>query len=130
MQSTEKATRIKLFNFTMPQMRAFHMAWLAFFVSFIGWFAVAPLTADIRKDLDLTKDQMYSTFIASVGITILARLLMGFCCDRFGPRRSHTGLLLFGGVAVMAVGFANNFTTFFIARMLIGTIGASFVITQ
>ncbi len=130
MQTAAKATRIQLFNFTTPHMRAFHMAWVAFFVCFVGWFAVAPLTSTIAKDLQLTKGQMYNTFIASVGITILARLLMGDFCDRFGPRKTHSGLLIIGAFAVMGVGLATDYTTFFIGRLLLGTIGASFVITQ
>jgi len=33
-----KATRIDLFNLRTPQMRAFHLSWMAFFVCFFGWF--------------------------------------------------------------------------------------------
>ncbi len=125
-----KATRIQFLNFTLPQMRAFHMSWVAFFLCFMGWFAIAPLTPVIAKDLKLTKDQMYNTFIASVGITILARLVIGVFCDKVGPRKTYTWLMLLGGLAVMAVGFATDYTTFFLARVFIGMIGASFVITQ
>ena len=32
--TARKATRINLFSFTTPQMRAFHMTWLAFFICF------------------------------------------------------------------------------------------------
>ncbi len=40
-----KATRIKLFSFGTPQMRAFHMSWFAFFLCFFAWFGIAPLMA-------------------------------------------------------------------------------------
>jgi NNP family nitrate/nitrite transporter-like MFS transporter len=43
-----KATRIQLFSFSTPQMRAFHLAWLAFFACFFAWFAVAPLMPVIK----------------------------------------------------------------------------------
>ena len=43
MQSTGKAIRLDLFNFSTPQMRAFHMSWLAFFLCFFAWFGIAPL---------------------------------------------------------------------------------------
>jgi len=35
-------------------MRAFHMAWVAFFLCFFGWFGVVPLMAIIRDDLQLS----------------------------------------------------------------------------
>jgi NNP family nitrate/nitrite transporter-like MFS transporter len=38
-----KSNRIELFSLRTPQMRAFHLTWLAFFVCFYAWFACAPL---------------------------------------------------------------------------------------
>ena len=43
-----KATRIQLFSFSTPAMRAFHMSWLAFFVCFFAWFSLAPLMPVIK----------------------------------------------------------------------------------
>jgi NNP family nitrate/nitrite transporter-like MFS transporter len=111
-------------------MRAFHMSWLAFFLCFFGWFGLAPLMPIIRQELHLTKDQIGNSIIASVAITVLARLLFGWLCDRIGPRRAYTCLLIAGSLPVMAVGFAHDYTTFLIFRLAIGSIGASFVITQ
>jgi NNP family nitrate/nitrite transporter-like MFS transporter len=36
-----KATSIRLRDFRSAPMRAFHMAWLAFFLCFFGWFGIA-----------------------------------------------------------------------------------------
>lgn len=130
MQTAEKATRIKLFNFTLPQMRAFHMAWVAFFLCFVGWFSVAPLSAVIQKDLALTDSQMADTVIASVAITIIARLLIGAICDKFGPRKTYSLLMILGALPIMAIGLATDYTTFLLGRLAIGAIGASFVVTQ
>ena len=58
------AARIQLFNFTTIPMRTFHMAWMAFFVCFFAWFAVAPLMPIIRSDLGLSKDQIANINIA------------------------------------------------------------------
>ena len=44
-----KATRIDLFSFSTPQMRAFHVTWAAFFVCFFAWFAAAPLMPLIQE---------------------------------------------------------------------------------
>ena len=130
MQSLQKATRIELFNFRTPQMRAFHMAWVAFFVCFFAWFGIAPLMKVVREELGLTPAQIGNTIIASVAITILARMLIGRLCDRFGPRRTYTGLLVLGSLPVMAIGLANSYEVFLLFRLAIGVIGASFVITQ
>lgn len=125
-----KATRINLLDFHSAPMRAFHMTWLAFFLCFFGWFGLAPLMPIIRDELHLTKQQIGNSVIASVAITILVRLAVGWLCDRFGPRRTYTWLLVLGSVPVMCVGFAYDYTSFLLFRLAIGAIGASFVITQ
>jgi NNP family nitrate/nitrite transporter-like MFS transporter len=130
MNIRHKATQISLLDFHSVPMRAFHMTWLAFFLCFFGWFGLAPLMPVIREELHLTKQQVGNTVIASVAITILVRLLIGWLCDRIGPRRTYSGLLLLGALPVMGVGLAHNYTSFLIFRLAIGAIGASFVITQ
>ena len=125
-----KATRIRLFSFDTPQMRTFHLTWFAFFLCFFGWFGIAPLMAVVRDDLLLTKAQIGNTIIASVAITIVARLVIGWLCDRIGPRRAYAGLLLIGAIPVMCIGLAQNYETFLLCRLAIGVIGAAFVITQ
>jgi len=130
MEVRHKATRIRLFSFNTPQMRAFHMSWFAFLLCFFAWFGIAPLMAVVREELSLTPAQVGNTMIASVAITILARLLIGWMCDRYGPRRTYTGLLVLGALPVMGIGFAQSYESFLLFRLAIGAIGASFVITQ
>jgi MFS transporter, NNP family, nitrate/nitrite transporter len=130
MDSSGRATRIQLRDFTSPPMRAFHMTWLAFFASFVAWFAVAPLMPVIREDLGLTKEQVGNSVIASVAITIFVRLLVGRLLDRFGPRRVYSTLLVLGSLPVMGMGLVQSYETFLLLRMAIGAIGASFVVTQ
>jgi NNP family nitrate/nitrite transporter-like MFS transporter len=130
MEIANKATRIELFSLRTRQMRAFHMSWFAFFLCFFAWFGIAPLMAVVRDELSLTKEQIGNTIIASVAITILARLFIGWLCDRIGPRLCYTLLLIVGSIPVMAIGFANSYESFLLFRLGIGVIGASFVITQ
>ncbi len=127
---SNKATRIDLFSLATPQMRAFHLSWMAFFVCFFAWFATAPLMPVIAGDLKLTKSQVYSIGIAGVFATVLARSVIGPLCDRYGPRLVYTALLVFGALPVFGVAFAWNYHSFLVFRLLIGIIGASFVITQ
>ena len=128
--NTNKAASINLFSLKKPHMRTFHITWFAFFLAFFGWFGIAPLMAVVRDDLGLTKTQIGNTIIASVAITIIARLLIGWLCDRIGPRLAYSGLLILGSIPVMSIGLAQNYETFLLFRLAIGVIGASFVITQ
>jgi len=111
-------------------MRTFHLTWLMFFVCFFGWFGLAPLMPIIRADLGLTKVQVGNTIIASVSSTIIARLVIGRCCDVWGPRLTAVWLLLIGSIPVLLVGLSRDYTSFLLFRLAIGVIGASFVITQ
>jgi len=88
------------------------------------------MKSTIAPDLALTKAQTTLAFIASVGVTIFARLLIGPLCDKIGPRKSYVYLLIFGAIAVAGSSFAYNWETYLISRLAIGVIGASFVITQ
>lgn len=127
---TEKSEEIRIFSIKGPQMRAFHLAWMSFLVCFFAWFAIAPLMTIVRDEFQLTKSQIGNIIIASVSITILARLLVGWLCDRIGPRLTYTGLLVIGAIPVICIGFAQSYEAFLIFRLSIGIIGASFVITQ
>ncbi|WP_242427312.1 MFS transporter [Flammeovirga pacifica] len=112
-------------------MRTFHLSWIAFFLCFFGWFSHAPLlNSTIGPDLGLTKDQKILAFIASVGVTIFARLGIGNLCDKIGPRKSYIYLLIFGSIVVSASSFVTTWEMYFVSRLAIGVIGASFVITQ
>jgi NNP family nitrate/nitrite transporter-like MFS transporter len=127
---SNKATRIALFDFHTPQMRAFHMTWSAFFLCFFAWFGLAPLMGVIRDEFSLSKAQLGNIIIASVAVTVLCRLVIGWLCDRIGPRYAYAGLLILGSLPVIGIAFAHDFWTFLLFRLAIGGIGASFVITQ
>ncbi|WP_167647191.1 MFS transporter [Mameliella alba] len=132
MEIQNKATSLwrNFFNVKMVQMRTFHMTWFAFFSCFFAWFGIAPLMTVVRDELQLTKDQIGWAIIGSVSITIFARLFIGWLCDRIGPRKAYTWLLILGAFPVMGIGLSWNFESFLLFRVLIGGIGAAFVITQ
>ncbi len=125
-----KAVAIRLLDFTSTQMRTFHMAWMAFFLAFFGWFGIAPMMALVRDDLQLTRAQVGNTIIASVAGTVIARLVIGLIADRVGPRKTYSVLLIVGSLPVMLIGLANSYESFLLFRLAIGVIGASFVLTQ
>jgi len=127
-----KATSLwgNFFKVSMVPIRTFHMTWFAFFSAFFAWFGIAPMMVVIREEMHLTKEQVGWTIIASVAATVFARFFIGWLCDRIGPRLAYTYLLILGAFPVAGIGLADNFETFLVFRLLIGIIGASFVITQ
>jgi MFS transporter, NNP family, nitrate/nitrite transporter len=130
MNFANKAVRLRLSDFSSPPMRAFHMAWLAFFLCFFSWFGVAPLMPVIRDELHLTKAQTGNSIIASVALAVFGRVLMGWLCDRIGPRKTYSALLILGSLPVMLIGLSHDYATFLAFRLAIGIVGASFVVTQ
>lgn len=125
-----KASSIELFTFNTPPMRAFHLTWMAFFICFFAWFACAPLMPVIKGEFGLTMAQIANINIAAVAITIIVRLVIGPLCDHYGPRKTYTGLLLLGAIPVLGVAASQSYESFLFFRLLIGAVGASFVITQ
>jgi len=127
-----KATNLwgNFFKVSMVQIRTFHMTWFAFFSAFFAWFGIAPMMVVIREELHLTKEQVGWSIIASVAVTVFARFFVGWLCDRVGPRLAYTYLLILGAFPVAGIGLADSFESFLVFRLLIGIIGASFVITQ
>lgn len=132
MELQNKATALwsNFLNVKMVQIRTFHMTWFAFFSCFFAWFGIAPLMTVVREELQLTKDQIGWAIIGSVAITVFARFFIGWLCDRIGPRKAYTWLLILGAFPVMGIGLSWNFESFLLFRVMIGGIGAAFVITQ
>jgi NNP family nitrate/nitrite transporter-like MFS transporter len=130
MRTDGKADKLELFNLRSRHTRVFHLSWFAFFACFFAWFGIAPLMPVIREELSLTKSQIGNIMIASVSATVFMRMLMGWLCDRIGPRITYSALLIGGSVPVMCIGLAHDYHSFLFFRLLIGAIGSSFVITQ
>jgi len=130
MQTAGKAERLELLNFRSLPTRVFHMSWLALFFCFFAWFGIAPLMPVVRDELGLTRAQIGNTVIASVAVTVFARIGIGWLCDRIGPRITYSALLILGSLPVIGIGLARDYASFLVFRLAIGAIGASFVITQ
>ncbi|HET9238270.1 MAG TPA: MFS transporter [Oligoflexus sp.] len=130
MLSHGQADSITFWNFRSAPMRAFHMSWMAFFLCFFAWFGSAALMGVIREELSLTKSQIGHIITGSVAITIIFRLVIGGLLERIGPRRMYAALLIASAIPVIGIAFTHSYESFLIARVAIGAIGASFVISQ
>lgn len=120
--------RFNLLDFSKANIRTLHLTWLAFFVSFMVWFAHAPLMPFIREALQLTDLQTKMLLILNVTMTIPARILVGMLVDRYGPRILFSAILILGGIISMAFALAENFQQLALLRFLSGFVGAGFVV--
>jgi NNP family nitrate/nitrite transporter-like MFS transporter len=117
-----------LLNLREGKIRTLHLAWFAFFVTFVIWFNHAPLLAYIREALQLGDQQVKALLILNVALTIPARIAIGMLIDRFGPRAGYTGLLAACGLLCFAFASAQTFEQLALARFGLGFVGAGFVI--
>src|SRR5438445_296004 len=74
--------------------RMLNFTWLAFFLTFVVWYNLAPFNTTIARVLKLTKEQSQALLLCNLALTIPARIAVGMLVDRFGPKRVYTGILL------------------------------------
>jgi MFS transporter, NNP family, nitrate/nitrite transporter len=118
-----------VFRFKNPQIRALHLTWIAFFICFYVWFNMAPLASSMLRAADwLTRDDIRLFAIANVALTIPARIIVGMALDRYGPRRVFSVLMVSMAIPVLAFAFGTTATQLFLARLVLSSIGASFVV--
>ena len=115
---------------SQPHMCAFHLSWTGFFATFFSTFAAAPLLPYIKKSLRLEKSQIANANMASVGSTVLARVLMGYVADVTGARKGMAIVLLVTVPPLLGMFFVNDATSLIVCRGLIGISLASFVACQ
>ena len=108
--------------------RILHLSWIAFFISFVVWFNHAPLMASIRETFQLTDVQVKTLLILNVALTIPVRILVGMLVDKFGPRIMYATLLALCGARCLFFAVATSYEMLAMARLLLGCVGAGFVI--
>lgn len=131
----DKATEIKLCNFGRPHMRAFHCSWMAFFMAFFIWFAIAPLLPVIKSSpeeggIGLNKQQIWTANICSVVGTIFMRFINGPMCDKYGARILMGVILMAASIPCALTGLVNTAAGLSILRFFIGLGGSTFVCCQ
>ncbi|WP_349370133.1 MFS transporter [Salinarimonas sp.] len=118
-----------VFRFKSRDIRALHLTWIAFFISFYVWFNMAPLASSMLRSVDwLTAEDLKLFAIANVALTIPARIIVGMALDRFGPRRVFSILMVVMAIPALAFAFGDTREQLFVSRLVLSSIGASFVV--
>ncbi len=121
--------RAELLDFSQERIKMLHYCWIAFFITFFLWFNMAPMASTMLKNLPwLSADHIKALAIANVALTIPARIVIGSLIDRFGPRKVFSGLLILSSFPVFFFAFGNSFMQLLVARLLLSSIGAGFVV--
>jgi NNP family nitrate/nitrite transporter-like MFS transporter len=117
-----------MFGFSQKQKSVLHLTWVAFFLTFVAWFNMAPFNTTIMRTTGLTTDQINILMICNVVLTIPARIVIGTLADHFGPRKVFSALLLFAAVVCFHFALCYDFGEFLVSRLLMGIVGAGFVV--
>lgn len=119
----------ELIDFSQERIRVMHFTWIAFFISFYIWFNMAPLATTMVRDLDwLSAEHIKLLAICNVALTIPGRIIVGALIDKYGPRICFSILLITMSIPTFTFAFGSNFMQLLVSRLVLSTIGASFVI--
>ncbi len=121
-------SQFNLFAFKKPEIRTLHLTWFAFFISFMVWFAHAPLMVVIRDSMQLTDQEVKILLILNVALTIPARIVVGMLVDKYGPRQLFSSILILGGLISIGFALTQTYQQLAIVRFLLGFVGAGFVV--
>ena len=118
-----------LFRFKNREIRALHLTWIAFFITFYVWFNMAPLASSMLASADwLTRDDIRLFAIANVALTIPARIIIGMALDKYGPRRVFSVLMVVMAIPTLFFAFGETKMQLFVSRLVLSSVGAGFVV--
>jgi NNP family nitrate/nitrite transporter-like MFS transporter len=126
----DKSLEIHLYSLKRPHMRAFHLAWMAFFAAFFTWFSITPLLAEVQRSLDLTRKEIWTSSTYGVAGSVVTRILIGPLCDKYGARWAMAGTLVVSAIPTGLTGLVNTATGLNMLRLVIGVAGSAFVTCQ
>ena len=127
--AADTETPPRLLDFGQERIRTLHYTWIAFFMTFYVWFNMAPLSTTMLDSVGWLTDEHIKIFlIANVALTIPARIVVGALIDRYGARIVFSGLMVVMSVPAVVFAFGNSFMQLLIARLVLSSVGAGFVI--
>lgn len=122
-----KSEILTIFKPGAPQ-KTLWLTTLAFFLTFVVWFDMAPFTLTIARNFQLNKTQVAALLLCNLVLAVPGRVLAGRLLDRYGPRRLFGYLLMVMVIPNTFFAFSHTFVELAISRLLVGLVGSGFVI--
>lgn len=113
---------------SMTKWRTLMLATSAFNLAFLVWFSFSPFTGPIAESFGLSLAEVGLLASAAIWLALPGRMIMGWLTDRYGASTVFTTVLVYVGLASIVSAFAQTYTVFFIARLIVGSAGIAFVI--
>ena len=119
----------EILDFSQERIRVLHFTWIAFFLTFVVWFNMSGIIPILIEEFEgLTKSNIKALLVMNVALTIPARIVVGNLIDKYGPRIIFSGLMVVMVIPGLTFAFADDVTQLLISRLILGSIGAGFVI--
>jgi len=112
----------------MTKYRTLLLATIGFNFSFLIWFSFAPFTGPMAEEFGLSLAEIGILASAAIWLAPFGRILTGWLSDKFGAPTVFAIVLGYVGVFSMASAFAQDYTVFFVERLIVATAGITFVI--
>ena len=112
----------------MTKYRTLLLATIGFNFSFLIWFSFAPFTGPMAEEFGLTTAEIGILASSAIWMAPFGRMLTGWLSDKFGAPTIFAIVLAYVGVFSMASAFAEDYSVFFVLRLIVATAGITFVI--
>ena len=112
----------------MTKWRTLVLATAGFNLSFLIWFSFAPFTGPMAAEFGLSLAEIGVLASANIWLAPFGRILTGWLSDKYGAPTVFAIVLGYVGVFSMASAFAQDYTVFFVTRLIVATAGITFVI--
>ncbi len=112
----------------MTKYRTLLLATIGFNFSFLIWFSFAPFTGGMANEFGLTTAEIGILASSAIWMAPFGRMLTGWLSDKYGAPTIFAIVLAYVGLFSMASAFAQNYSVFFVARLIVATAGITFVI--
>lgn len=108
--------------------RVLYLTTLAFCLTFVVWFDLAPFTLAVKRSLHLSTAQVGALILANLALAVPGRLLVGMLLDRLGPRRLFAAVLVYAAVPNTVMALAHSYSVLLLSRLALGLVGSGFVV--
>jgi NNP family nitrate/nitrite transporter-like MFS transporter len=112
----------------MTKYRTLLLATIGFNFSFLIWFSFAPFTGGMAEEFGLTTAEIGILASSAIWMAPFGRMITGWLSDKYGAPTIFAIVLAYVGVFSMASAFAQNYSLFFVTRLIVATAGITFVI--